>query len=302
MQSALRARRSLASWLQSSRKSLASHSRGVSNTRPNRSSQGRECSHKGSKIDRQRVKNRANIVQGDPRSAPRATKSPPRASKTVPRATKSAQERPKSAPRAPKSAPTAPKSAPRAPKSARRIPQERAKSAPRAPKSAPRAPRRAFRTHSVARLGREARSERFSLEFLIVRARADIWKTGKNHRFYIGFCGFFVRRLLFERVGPLDRKAIKKSPKSTLWGTKNRPKFDQNRSSERFSSHFGRPSQSKSPLRAILGRLGRPKRPVGATGERLARRLGPIEASGEATWCARAFGTPNSLAVISLLI
>ena len=166
MQSALRARRSLASWLQSSRKSLASHSQGVSNTRPNRSSQGRECSHKGSKIDRQRVKNRAKIVQGGPRSAPRAPKSSPRAPKSVPRA-------PKNAPRASKSAPRAPQERPKSTQERPESPQERPKSALRAPKNVPRAPRRAFRTHSVARLGREARSERFSFDFRVVRARAD---------------------------------------------------------------------------------------------------------------------------------
>ena len=82
-----------------------------------------------------------------------------------------------------------------------------------------------------------------------------------------GFCRFFVGRHFFERTGQLERKTLEKSQKSTLRGTQNRPKSDQNRSSECFSTYFGRKSRSKKPFRALLGRLGRSKEPLGTTVE-----------------------------------
>ena len=78
---------------------------------------------------------------------------------------------------------------------------------------------------------------------------------------------FFVSRHIFDRTGQLERKTFEKSQKSTLQGSQNQPKSDQNRSSECFSTYFGRKSRSKKPFRALLGRLGRSKEPVGATVE-----------------------------------
>ena len=43
---------------------------------------------------------------------------------------------------------------------------------------------------------------------------------------------FFVSRHIFDRTSQLEQKTLEKSPKSTLQGSQNRPKSDQNRSSE----------------------------------------------------------------------
>ena len=101
----------------------------------------------------------------------------------------------------------------------------------------------------------------------------------------LGFYRFYACRLFFERVGLLVQRSIEKTLKSALLSTQNRPKIDQNRSSERFLSHLGRPSRSKVPLRAILSRLVRSKQPVGATVEATWVDLG---------WVPVAAGTPES--------
>ena len=69
----------------------------------------------------------------------------------------------------------------RRPKSVPRAPQEPLKSAQRRPREpsghhfeASELEKSGFRRRSVARLGREARSERFSVDFRIVRASADM--------------------------------------------------------------------------------------------------------------------------------
>ena len=90
------------------------------------------------------------------------------------------------------------------------------------------------------------------------------------------FLRFFKDRVVFERVRQRARNSNEKVLESTLSESPNRPKIDQNRSSERFSSHLCRRSRSKAALRAILNRLGRSKRPVGAPVEATWVDLGSI--------------------------
>ena len=90
------ARESLASSLKASCKQLANHSQDVSNSLPSRCWEDRKSTPGGTKMDPQRVQNRAKIPQGR---------------------SKSAQERPRAAQECPKSGPRAAKSAQRAAKS-----------------------------------------------------------------------------------------------------------------------------------------------------------------------------------------
>ena len=184
-----------------------------------------------------------------------------------PGAAKSVQEPPKSTPRAPKSAPRAPQERPRAPKERPSAPQERPKSAQEGPKTPLKALRGALGDHfdvlsskkerSVARLAREARSERFFVDFRVVHANAAKALTCVWTREIRCFLEVAPSRDELHHDSSIERERIGNSMKSTLRGTQNRPQSDQNRPPERFSSHFGRPSRSKSPLRANLGRLGR---------------------------------------------
>ena len=153
-------RKSIARRLQN-RSPSASHS---TLQRPkNRCPEGSKCTLGGSKIE--------------PRS-PWTLRGPPGAP----------QERPQSVPRASQDASRAPQERPRAPQERPRAPQERPKSAKEGPKTplktlqralgdhfdACKVEKRAFRERSVARLGREARSERFFVDFRSVRARANM--------------------------------------------------------------------------------------------------------------------------------
>ena len=64
-----------------------------------------------------------------------------------------------------------------------------------------------------------------------------------------GFCRFRGCRVVFAQVALLVRRSIEKTSKSTLRGSQNRPKIDQDRSSEPFSTHFDRLSRARTPQR-----------------------------------------------------
>ena len=170
----------------------------------------------------------------------------PRASQYRPRAS---QERLQSAQERAKSVPRAPQERRRAPKERSRAPQERAKSAQESPKTSLKALRgtlgdyfdasklgkRAFRKRSVAQLAREVHSERFSIDVRFVRARADTRKTCKHHRFLQVFR--MSPHLRASRIARPENH--RKIAKITSQANQNRPRIDQNRSSEPFSSQFG---------------------------------------------------------------
>ena len=123
-----------------------------------------------------------------PKSTLGGSKIEPRSPRTLRGSPGAPQERPKSVPRASQDASRAPQERPRAPQERPRAPQERPKSAKEGPKTplktlqraledhfdACKVEKRAFRERSVARLGREARSERFFVDFRSVRARANV--------------------------------------------------------------------------------------------------------------------------------
>ena len=117
MQSALRARPvariSLAVFLQIKCKPLASHSKRVSNSHPNRILEGRKCFPRGTTSTLGASKIKPKSSRGLP-GAPKSAQEPP----------KSAQERPKSTPRAPQEPP---KSAQERPKSAQKRPKSRSR-------------------------------------------------------------------------------------------------------------------------------------------------------------------------------
>jgi len=64
------------------------------------------------------------------------------------------------------------------------------------------------------------------------------------------FLRFFKYRFVFARVGQRERKSNEQVLKSTSRNARNRPKIDQNRVAQPFSSHFGRQSRSKQPRKA----------------------------------------------------
>ena len=128
----------------------------------------------------------------------------------------------KSEPRVPKSGPEAPKEGPRARQEG---PVGGQDSATGAPGGLPRRPRDSSETISALRkpkkssvkspLWRESLEKRIRFDFsLIFEARAQTRQCKKRVKTY-GFPMFFVSRLFFERIGPLERKANEKQAKST---------------------------------------------------------------------------------------
>jgi hypothetical protein len=212
-----------------------------------------------------------------PKSTPGGSKIESRSSRNVKKRPRAPQESPRSIPRAPKSVPRAPLRVPRAPQERPRASQER----PRAPQE----PLKSAQRRSSEPSGYDFEASKLekaifegdpSLDSIEKRVRSDFrlifeacvqepnldFEATLQH-----FLRFFKDRVVFERVRQRARNSNEKMLKSTLWESPNRPKIDQNRSSERFSSQLSRLSRSKSALRAILSRLGRSKKPVGATVE-----------------------------------
>ena len=64
------------------------------------------------------------------------------------------------------------------------------------------------------------------------------------------FLRFFTNRIVFARVGQLERKDIGKARKSIPWKAQNRSKIDKNRSSEPSLNDVSRLSRSKMHVRA----------------------------------------------------
>ena len=82
----------------------------------------------------------------------------------------------------------------------------------------------AFRKRSVARLGREARSERFSIDFRVVRASADMRKTYKNNSFLQVFTMSPLLRTGRPARAEKHRKNTKIDPPKHSKSTQDRPK------------------------------------------------------------------------------
>ena len=141
-------------------------------------SEGRKSILGGTKIHPLELQNRAKIDLGAPKSAqerPRATQERPRAPQERPRAT---QERPKA-------------------------PQER--------------PRATQELLLIVLCSATRSRSAFVMIFDRVSHRARKRGHMRNVCFPMFFCGFpmfFVSRLFFERIGPLERKANEKSAKS----------------------------------------------------------------------------------------
>ena len=191
------------------------------------------------KIDPRGIKNRAETAQGAPRSAHERQRAP--------------QERPRAAQERPKSAPRASQERPRAPQEHPRAPQEPLKSVQRRPRESSGHHFEASQLEKAAFEGdpsRDSVEKRVRNDFRSIFASCAQARTCEKPVKTLGFYRFYACRLFFERVGLLVQRSIEKALKSALLSTPNRPKIDQNRSSEPFSSQFDRQSRSKQPRKA----------------------------------------------------
>ena len=135
-----------------------------------------------------------------------------------------------------------PKSVPREPKSAPRAPQERPRAPQEPPKSAKRRPGEPSGTISRLERSKKAPCESsLSLDLVEKRFRNDFrlifeaCAQTPNLEFEATlwrFSRFFKNRIVFARVGQLERKSNKKTPKSIPRRAQTRPKTTQKRSSE----------------------------------------------------------------------
>ena len=233
---ARRPRPSLASVLQVSCKSLASHWQGVSNSHPksilrrskNPPLERAKSTSRGSKID-------ARSPRGLP-GAPKSAQEPPN----------SAQERPRSAPRAlqepPKSAQERPKSAQERPKSA----QERPKSRSRASRHASDRPRGTISRLRISKKvafegdpSRDSVEKRVRNDFRSIFESCAHGRTFEKHVKTYCFYTFWGCHRFFEPIDVLERKATQKTSKSS-------PKSSQDREKSIFGALFERLWATKS--------------------------------------------------------